>query len=70
MKTNINKLKGKLVENQKTTEQIAKAVGMDKSTFYRKVKSDGLKFTIAEVHKIVETIPLTEDEAIDIFLAN
>lgn len=70
MKTDIDKLKCKLAERETSIQQVSKALGIDKSTFYRKVNSKGLNFTIGEVHKIVETIPLTTNEAVDIFLSH
>lgn len=68
MFVNVSKLKGKIVENNTTQEYIADKLGIDRSTFYRKIKSNGTTFTIGEVHKMVEAIPLSHDEAIEIFL--
>lgn len=68
MKTNVSKLKGKIVEVNTTQEAIADLIGIDRTTFYRKMKSDGKSFTIGEVHKLVQVIPLTPQEAIEIFL--
>lgn len=67
MMINIGRLKAKIVEAQTTQEAVAKAIGMDRSTFSRKIKSDGKAFTIGEVHKIIDTLPLTKEDAIDIF---
>lgn len=69
MRTNMQKLKGKIVEKDTTIEAVAKAIGMDRTTFFRKMKNQGLSFSIGEVHKMVDAIPLTFDEAKDIFLA-
>lgn len=68
MKTDMNKLRGKIVEAGKTQEAVADLVGVDRSTFYRKVKSDGETFTVGEVHKLVTAIGLTQQEAVEIFL--
>ena len=65
---NTNKLKGKLVEHEMTQQDLADLLGMDRSTFYRKMKEGG-RFSIQEVNQIVEIIPLTKDEALDIFFA-
>lgn len=70
MNTNMQLLKGKIVERQTTQEAVADAVGIDRSTFYRKLKTDGMNFSIAEAHKIVAAIPLTKEEAIAIFFAD
>lgn len=63
----VNKLKGAIVANGKTQDQIAAEINIDRSTFYRKMSKGGA-FTIGEVSKMVESIPLTYEEAIDIFL--
>lgn len=68
MKTDIVKLRGKIVEKNTTQEAVANAMGIARSTFYRKIKSNGQTFTIDEVHKMVDAIPLTPAEAIEIFL--
>lgn len=70
MKANMDKLRGKIVEARTTQEAIADAIGIDRSTFYRKMKSGGESFTIGELHKIVDSIPLTTQDAIEIFLSN
>ena len=64
MVVNIARLKGKIVEHGNTQEAVASAIGMDRSTFYRKLKDGGEKFTIGG---IVNAVPLSRDEAIDIF---
>lgn len=67
MTVNIARLKGKIVEHGTTQEIVANMIGMDRTTFYRKLKDGGDKFTIGEIHRIVDAIPLTKAEAIDIF---
>lgn len=68
MSTNMDVLRGKMAERRVTREEMAKLVGMDASTFYRKMKSEGISFTVGEMHKIVEVLNLTPDEASTIFL--
>lgn len=67
MVVNVQKLKGKIVEKCNTQECVADAMGMNRSTFYRKMKNGGIGFTIEDIHKMVTCIPLTQEEAIDIF---
>ena len=67
MVVNTAKLKGKIIERGNTQENVANAIGMDRTTFYRKLKDGGDKFTIGEIHRIVSAVPLSKDEAIDIF---
>ena len=61
-----DKLKGAIVENRKTQEEVAKGIGISKSTFSRKMKKGG-DFSIEEAKKMAEFIPLTDVEAINIF---
>lgn len=61
-----NKLKGAIVASGKTQQEVAEKIGINRSTFYRKMK-DGGNFSIGEVSKIAEVIPLTDAEAISIF---
>lgn len=66
---NVAKLKGKIVERDITQEELAKNIGITKSTFYRKMKQNG-NFSIKEVNLIVSSLNLTKDEAINIFFAD
>lgn len=51
-----------------THEELANKLGIDASTLSRKMKSDGLSFTVGQMHKIVDVLGLTADEAKQIFL--
>ena len=64
----ISKLKGKIVERNTTQEELANKIGIDKSTFYRKMKQNG-NFSIKEVNLIVSTLNLSKDEAMSIFFS-
>lgn len=63
---NVNRLKGLIVENEKSQSDIAKTIKMDRSTFYRKMK-DGGNFTVKEVQEIKKAVPLTDEQAVEIF---
>lgn len=65
---NERKLKAKLVEKGISVETISHKIGINPSTFYRKIKSDS--FTIAEVRIIIEVLQLTYDEIMDIFFSD
>lgn len=52
--------------NGKDQKQIAEELGIDKSTFYRKMKEGG-SFSIGEASRMAEIIPLSDAEAIAIF---
>lgn len=68
MTTNMDMLRGKMAERRVGKEELAEKIGVDASTFYRKMKDDGVKFTIGQMHKIVEVLNLSRDEATAIFL--
>lgn len=63
---NVLKLKGAIVEKGTTQQAVADAIGIDRSTFYRKMKNGG-DFSIKEAKKIAEEVPLTNLEAVEIF---
>lgn len=63
---NVNKLKGIIVERNTTQETVADSIGINRSTFYRKMKNEG-NFSIKEAKLIAQHVPLTFDEAIEIF---
>ena len=67
--TNAEKLKVKLKEKDMSIEDISKAIEIDKSTFYRKLASDGMSFTIGEVDKISKVLNLSVQDINSIFLA-
>ena len=43
---NINKLKGAIVEHGMNIDMLADKIGMDKSTFYRRIQANGDTFTL------------------------
>lgn len=64
---NIDKLNGKIAEKQTTKEALADGIGIDRSTFYRRLKENRL--LVSDAHKICDYLRLSGQEAIDIFLA-
>ena len=69
MQTNMLKLRGKIAEAGMKNKTVAQALDMDPSTFYRKMKSKALGFTIGEMHQMVEVLDLSKEEACAIFLS-
>lgn len=67
---NVNKLKGKIIENEMNIAKLASLLGMDTSTLYRKLNNKGETLTISEANKIVKLLDLTEDEAMAIFFSH
>lgn len=70
MSTNIKLLRDKMASRNISTEDMAKKMGIDTSTLYRKMKSDGVNFTVGQMHTIVDLLQLTAEEAAAIFLWN
>ncbi len=63
----INTLKAKIVERNTNISAVAKALGLSKSTFYRRLKNEGRDFSVEEVKKISNYLNLTAKEATNIF---
>lgn len=68
MCTNLELLREKMAEKKVSPEEMAKEIGVDASTIYRKFKNDGISFTIGQMHKIVDVLHLSREEAASIFL--
>lgn len=66
---NINKLKGKIVENGLSVSELATLIGVDKSTLYRKFNSSGASLTIKDADKIASVLKLNRDEINAIFFS-
>ncbi len=64
---NVNALRGKIVEKGFTVEELAKELGVDRATLYRRLNKDGENFTIKEADAIVKTLGLSKEEANNIF---
>jgi len=64
---NVNKLRGKIVEEGKNIEGLADEIGCDKSTLYRAFKNPE-KMTIGMALKLKEALRMNNAEATEIFL--
>lgn len=67
---NVNKLKGRIIEKGFNIETLADAIGMDRSTFYRRLNNHGETFSIREANLICDRLGLNSDEAMSIFFTN
>ena len=63
----INELKKELEKRKISFDQLAEVIGIDRSTLYRRIKSNRLR--IVDMQRIVEYCNFTMDEACRIFLA-
>ncbi len=68
MNTNMDILRGKMVEKRINAEELSRRIGINTSTFYRKMRSDGESFTVGQIHKIVDVLQLSNSDAVSIFL--
>lgn len=64
---NTQKLKDKILDLGLNVESVAQKIGVDKSSFYRKL-NNGEKFTIGEARRIKGALSLSDDEVNEIFL--
>lgn len=64
-----NQFRAKMAENEKTTREVAAAIGVNEATLYRKIngKSD---FTRNEIQLIRQCLGLNAEEVENIFFAN
>lgn len=66
---NVNKLKGKIIERGMNVSELALKIGIDRTTLYRKLNSDGKNFTIEEADLIANELDLSCSEANAIFFS-
>lgn len=64
---NINKLRGKMVENGIKVSELAAVLNMNTATLYRKLESGN--FTVKEAQDIAKTLKLNIDDVNNIFFA-
>ena len=69
MHVDIELLKKSIAASGKTKETVAKEIGVDYSTLSRKMKCDGLAFSVGQMHKLVDSLKLSADDARKIFFA-
>ena len=67
---NVNKLKGKLVENGLTIAETAEKINVNPATLYRKISNNGESITVKEATMLSEILHLTSQEINDIFFAS
>lgn len=66
---NVNKLRGKIKEKGESVETVARAIGINPTTFYRKLRNDGKKITIKQADDITRFLGLDPIEATAIFFS-
>lgn len=66
---NINKLKGKIVEQGMNIADLASKLSMNRSTLYRHLNNGGYDFSIREANEIAHALDLNYSEVMDIFFS-
>ena len=69
MPVNTEAIKRKMSAKGITARDMAQALGIDESTYYRRMANHGIKFTVWEAQKIAEILNLSNKEATHIFLS-
>jgi len=69
MRVDIELLKKSIAASGKTKETVAREIGIDYSTFSRKMNSEALTFSVGQMHKMVDVLSLSNDQATHIFFA-
>lgn len=67
MVKNINKLKGKMAENNYTMKRLSEEMGITENTLRRKMNDDSSEFTISESDTLRKKLNLTTEEFLNIF---
>lgn len=68
MSIDIEFLKQRMKDENIKPEDLAQRIGIDRATFYRKMKAGGVKFAVGEAQRIIEALKLSDAEAARIFL--
>lgn len=63
----VMKLKAKMVEQGVNVETLAKNIGLDRSSLYRKL-NNAEKITVGDALKMKSFLDISDNEAIEIFL--
>ena len=67
MVKNINKLKGKIAENNYTMKKLSEELGITENTLRRKMNEESSEFTISESDSLRKMLNLTIEEFLNIF---
>lgn len=65
---NVQKIKGRMVELKISGQEMAKKLGMNSSTFYRKLQNNGENFTVKDLYGIAKELDLSKEQAVDFLL--
>ena len=66
---NVTLLHAAMRDRQVSVDQAAEALGMDRSTFYRRINRTGAKFTVEDVSKLSALLKLSAQALQQIFFS-
>lgn len=64
----ILKLKGKIAENNLNITLLAKEIGMNRDTLYRRIANNGENLTLKDIKNISGVLKLNRDDIMEIFM--
>lgn len=67
MSINTEMLRQRMKEKGIGPSEVSEKLGIDRATFYRKMKAGGIKFTVAEIQRMIVALGLSDSEAAQIF---
>ena len=70
MYVDVNRLRGFIAARGMTQQAVAHAIGVNNSTFIRKMKCNGEAFSVCQMHMLADILKLSPEEAADIFLCS
>ena len=68
MVCDVKKLLSKMKSKDMTQEELAQKANISRATLNRRLRNDGVDFTLSEVERIKNALELTGEEAVEIFL--
>ena len=65
---NILKLKGRIAENGLNVTSLAREIGMNRDTLYRRFANEGERLTLGDIKKICGVLKIDKEDTLDIFM--
>lgn len=65
----VSLLRAKMHERKMSVSALSESIGIDDSTFYRKLNESGEKFTVAQARAMAAVLKLTPEETSEIFFS-
>lgn len=65
---NILKLKGRIAENGLNITSLAREIGINRDTLYRRLANEGENLTLGDIKKICGVLKINKEDTLDIFM--